>query len=267
VRIQIPPKKKPNHIGDRADMCPPGKYDPYPCIRSLLHNGLSAAAFTTPICSDDCSIRVNHNRQTIEINLTAEARVRCWSGNTHIDGLFNPLDVKAHQRKNLAKLDRRLRRAIKDIKETTKVGKTEDTKSRTGVDNAKPADGTLAESCPKQDAVQQAEPRTSTTILTSDNHVTSNQNEVGRIEREAADTAGITTTAAGQEDNKGADVLSPLLASTSRHAEVTMDGPTCDAGEQAMDCDWDLVDAKEAVAVSKPKKVGWGQWAQGWTGL
>lgn len=246
--------------------------------------------------------------------------MRCWAGNTHVEGLIDPTEVKRHHHRTVAGLDHVLRRAIQAIEETTKAGKTEDTKSCTGVGDLEPEDVTLVKSCLTQDAiwqdaVRQAEPRASSTIAASDTLATANQNEVGRTEEEAADTdeiptggthitlnqhetgrmeegaadtgeiptgdthvtlaqleaermgkgaadaANTATKVTGRGDNITADVLSPFPASTSVHFRTMMDSRAPDAGEQAEDCDWDLVDATEALGVSRPKKAGWGRWA------
>ena len=278
---------------------------------------------------------VKHNHQKIYINLKAEARVRCWAGNTHIEGLIDPADVKTHHHRTVAALDHKLRGAIQALEKTTKAGKTEITKSRTGVDDVEPDDVTLVESCLKQvviwqDAVLQAVSRAAATVFSSDTHVTAKQDEAGRMEKGATDNANISigdthvisnqheaermekkaadtdkipatdthitarpdeagriekgaadnaenptndtdlimnqfeagrkekgavdatetaTIAAGQGGNTSADVLSPLLASKSVHSETMTDSHASHAGEQAEDCDWDLVDATEAVQV------------------
>jgi len=251
---------------------------------------------------------VKHNRQRIYINLTAEARVRCWAGNTHVEGLIDPTDVKTCHHPTVAALDRLLRGATNAIEETTKAGMTEDTESRAGVGDVEPDDVTLVESCLRQDAiwqdaVRQAEPRASATIPTSDTHVTMNQLKAGRMEKGAADTAEIpasdthvtlnqhearrmekgaadtaetpasdtdvimnqleagrmekgavdaaetATKATGQGGNTSADVLSPLPTSKSVLSKTMTDSRASDAGEQAEDCDWDLVDATEALEV------------------
>lgn len=224
-------------------------------------------------------MHVFHNRQTIDINLTAEARVRCWVGNTRVEGLIDPTEVKTCHHPTVAALDRKLRGAIKAIEETTGAGKTEDTESRADVDDVEPDDLTLVESCLRQDAiwqdaVRQAEPRAFATIPTSDTHVMMNQLKAGRMEEGAADTAEIpasdtdvimnqleagrmekgaadaaetATKATGQGRNTSAVVLSPLLTSKSVHSQTMTDSRASDAGEQAEDCDWDLVDATEVL--------------------
>ncbi len=202
--------------------------------------------------------------------------MRCLSGNTHVEGLFDSTDVKTYHRQTLASLERRLRRAIKAIEETTEGGRTEDTKFRPGVGDVEPDDVTLVESCLRQDAVRQAEPRASATIPTSDTHVTLNQLKAGRMEEGAADTAEISasdthvtlnqhearriekgavdatetaTKATGQGGNTSAVVLSPLPTSQSVHSQTMTDSRASDVGEQAEDFDWDLVDATEALEV------------------
>lgn len=263
---------------------------------------------------------IKHNHQRIYINLTAEARVRCWAGNTQVEGLIDPTDVRRHHHRTVEALDRLLRRAIQDIEETTKTGKTEDTKSRTGVGDVEPNDVTFVKSCLKQDAVwqdavRQAKPRASATIPTgdtqaiadenevgrmeqgaadnaevptSDTHVTLNQQETGRLEKGAVDTdeippsdthgtfsqlesermekgivdtAETATKATGHGDNITAELLSPFPASTSVPSQIMIDSRAPNAGQQAKDWDWDLVDATEALEVSRPGKAGWGRWA------
>lgn len=300
---------KPIKIGVREIMCPPGKSSSYQCIELLLRERLSAAAFTTAIGPEDLSMSVKHNHQKFYINLTAEARVRCWAGNTHFERLIDPKDVKTQHHPTVAMLDRELRKAIKAFEEITTTEKMNDTQSRTSVDDVKPGDGTLVQSCLKQDAIRQAavletDSRAAATVCTSDTAFTGNQDEAERVERGVADNANVSIgdeyvilnkheagrmvkiaadfdkvpatdthhptnqdeaeriekgavdaaktvmNATAHGNNRTPNIMSLFAASTFLHSRTIADSRASDAGEEAKDCDWDLIDATEALESS-----------------
>lgn len=249
---------------------------------------------------------VNHNHRKFYLNLTAEARVRCSSGNTDFERLIDPKDVKTQHHPTVAMLDRELRKAIKAFEKTTTTEKMNDTQSRTGVDDIEPDDVTLVQSCLRQDAIGQAavleaDSRAAATVCTSATAVTANQDEAERVERGVADNANVsigdgyvilnkheagrmvTKTAdsdkvpasdtrilANQDEaeriekgaidaaktvvnatahgnNRTSNIMSLFAASTFLHSRTIADSRASDAGEEAKDCDWDLIDATEAL--------------------